>query len=308
MQTLHLAGYNVKYAANESAFLLKIAQQVPSILQAIKQEHQWLKQVVAEQEIDAVISDNRYGLHHPDIPCAIMTHQLQVLTGKGSIADGVIRSLHKSHLEKFSECWVVDIADAPGLSGKMGHPAKLPAHTRYLGLLSQAEKKSTENSKDLVVILSGPEPQRTILSQKLWQQAMQYEGRVVFVEGKADAPVPGNIPAHITHHQLLTKDTLQNALNSAQLVICRSGYSTLMDLVKLQKKAILIPTPGQTEQEYLGKELQQQGAFISLPQKTFDLQEALSQASSFPFKQLQFSGAFDIHKKVLDNWLETIGR
>lgn len=299
---LHLDGYNVSYTQNANTFMLKIMQQVPSILRVIKEEYKWLKKIVAEHNIDAVISDNRYGLYHTNIPCVIMTHQLQVLSGKGWLVDELVRRVHSNYLEKFDECWVVDVPEQPGLAGKLSHPDKLPANCKYMGLLSQLQPTQEDKNGYLLVLLSGPEPQRGMLSATLWAKLSDYNGRVVFVEGNKDAVEPTSIPGHITYYKLLTHDRLEATLNGADLVICRSGYSTVMDLVRLRKKAILIPTPGQTEQQYLAENLQERNWFMTKPQSSFNLHTALSTAEGFPFLN-DLSDTFDDYKVVLNSWL-----
>src|SRR5690606_31575289 len=101
-------------------------------------------------------------------------------------------------------------------------------------------------------------------------------------------------------------DALSGAISGADIVICRSGYSTLMDLVKLDKQAILIPTPGQTEQEYLAKELYRQNLFVSATQRSFHLANALGEAGNFPFGEVQFENAFEIFRPAVDGWLNEV--
>lgn len=303
---VHLNGYNISYAKQGNMFMAAIAGQVPKVMRAIGQEHEWLKKIVAEHSIDAVISDNRYGLHHAAIPCAIMTHQLQVMSGMGAWVDNMLRKLHYHYLQKFNTCWVVDVPDAPGLAGALSHPATLPHNATYVGLLSQIPISNNVSKDYLLVLLSGPEPQRTLLSRQLWAQLQSYKGQVVFAEGKADADAPAHIPAHIRHYPILTKDNLETILQGAAMVICRSGYSTIMDLVKLQKKAILIPTPGQTEQEYLAKQLQQQGIYPYLSQTDFEINKAMAIAAQFPYQPLGTTAAYEMHMRVLDNWLQNL--
>lgn len=303
INTIHLEGYNVRYASSGFMFMPAIASQLPGLLQAIKQEHSWLEGVVNEHRIDAVISDNRYGLYHKDIPCVIMTHQLQVMSGMGSIADKAMRIIHYKYLDKFSECWVVDAQEANGLAGKLSHPAVLPERCSYIGLLSQIQDIKPVDKGYLLVLLSGPEPQRTILSDKIWEQIQDYDGQVIFAEGSNSAIAKTNIPAHITYYKQLIKDELEQTLSGANIIICRSGYSTLMDLVKLNKKAILIPTPGQTEQEYLAQHLEEQGIFLCMTQSKFNLHKAIQYAKRFPFSDTDFQMSFDVFQVVLDKWL-----
>lgn len=304
--TIHLNGYNVNYSRYGSAFMLAIAKQVPTILRTIREEHNWLNEAVKTHSVDAVISDNRYGLYHSDIPCVIMTHQLSPISGMGSMADKMVRKLHYRMLERFNRCWIVDIPNTPCLAGKLSHPSVLPHNAEYIGLLSQAELKNVSSSKHLLVLLSGPEPQRTLLADKLWGQVKNHKGNVVFVEGTENVTVRGGIPQHITYHKRISGDTLAQAISAADMVICRSGYSTIMDLVKLNKKAILIPTSGQTEQEYLGRTLYQEGMFISKQQQSFNLDEALAEAERFTFSHIKVDNAYIIFLPVVDKWLHDI--
>jgi UDP-N-acetylglucosamine transferase subunit ALG13 len=304
IETIDRTGYEVRYSKHRHGFMFTLFSQLPRLLKTIKEEHDWLQQTVDNQKIDGIISDNRYGLYHDRVPAVFMTHQVLAQTGLGSMADNLLRGLHFKRIQKFDECWIIDIADNPNLSGKLGHPRKIPANATYIGLLSQIQAGQI-SEKYLLVLLSGPEPQRTILSDILWKQVKDYNGKVVFIEGSTKANRI-NIPSHVTYYARVTKETLQPVLEQAELVICRSGYSTLMDLAVLAKKAILIPTPGQTEQEYLGKELHNAGVFYNSAQKNFNLNASLKAAEQFPFKQLHFANGFHHYKTILDKWLNSI--
>jgi predicted glycosyltransferase len=306
IETIYLEGYNVRYAASGSMFMPTIIKQIPSLLHTIRKENAWLEETVRQHKIDLVISDNRYGLYHDTVPSVIITHQLNIITGFGSIADDMLRRLHYRFLNRFNNVWVVDMPGAPGLAGQLSHPKQLPDNTQYIGLLSQVEIKETTGEKYLLVLLSGPEPQRTLLADKLWQQVLLYNGKIIFVEGSDEVAAKQDIPPHITYHKRLSGDALAAAISGADMVICRSGYSTLMDLVKLDKKAILIPTPGQTEQGYLGRTLYKNGVFISKPQKSFKLADALAEAEQFPFRKMQFGNMFAQFTNVADSWLKNI--
>lgn len=308
IETRHLDGYDVRYSSSQSAFLLTLLSQIPRLLGVIRKEREWLKQLAAAEKIDGIISDNRYGLYHPDIPSVIITHQLQIQTGMGSFADDLLRSQHYSFLNRFERVWVADMKGPVNLGGKLSHPASLPGNTEYLGLLSQLEPVATqEESNEVLILLSGPEPQRSILSKQLWQQACAMEGqRFVFVEGSDDAEGPATIPAHIQYHKRLVQEELQPLMQRAGTVVCRSGYSTLMDLVALQKKAILIPTPGQTEQEYLARQLAERGIFLTSDQKGFELADMIAQASAFNNSTNGLSGAHHSYAPVIDGWLQRV--
>lgn len=303
---LSLEGYNVHYAKNGGAFMLSMLSQVPHILKAIRKEYDWLQHVQKEYCFDGIISDNRYGLHHRQVPSVIMTHQLQVQTSMGRGSDFMFRAMHYRMLQRFKECWVVDVPGTPNLGGLLSHPGRSPRNSRYIGPLSQLEPVAIDTQpveQHLLILLSGPEPQRTILSQLLWAEALAYRGNVVFVEGSDEGPHPSYIPAHISYYRRITRTALQPLLANAAMVVCRSGYSTLMDITRMGKKAILIPTPGQTEQEYLGRYLHDAGVHYTSRQDGFRLMPAIEAAAAFPYQSVALADSYDIYKKTLDNWV-----
>lgn len=309
IETIHLDGYGVRYASTAGRLKLALLQQIPRLLTAISREQAWLQQLTTEQHFDGIISDNRYGLFHPSIPAVFITHQLQVQTGFGDLADNWLRQLHYRYIRRFDTCWVVDTPGTPNLAGRLSHPDRLPPQTHYLGLLSQLERPQLSRNtpgKILLVLLSGPEPQRSILSAILWQQCSQYHGTVVFVEGSDSAPERIAGRPGMQWKRYVTRETLQPMLENASLVICRSGYSTLMDLVIMRLKAILIPTPGQTEQEYLGRYLHRLGIFYCASQTDFNLTASLEAADKFPFHSTLPDGCCDRYQPVVAAWIDNI--
>lgn len=305
IETIHIDGYDVRYNNSGKGLIFSILKQAPGILKTIKREHAWLDELVKEGRFDGVISDNRYGLYLSRIPSVIMTHQLEVQTGLGQLADNIFRRQHYRMLGHFEEIWVPDVAGEPNISGKLGHPRKLLPNMHYIGCLSQLEKSKTDLQEDgsLLVLLSGVEPQRSILSKQLWKEVCEYNSKVVFVEGTKDSKGPETIPDHITYLKQVTKDQLVPIMQKASMVIARSGYSTIMDLVLMNKKAILIPTPGQTEQEYLGEHLYKQGVFYCAMQKGFDLKNSLKEIERFHFSRFSIENAYNQYRQVIENWL-----
>jgi hypothetical protein len=307
---IYLDGYNITYSKWNKWGQIGLLSQLRGIYNTISREHKWLMQLSDNMQLDGVISDNRYGLHHPAIPSVIMTHQLLVQSGAGAFTDRLIQKLHYKYLGHFHATWVVDIPGVPNLAGKLSHPAILPKQTKYTGPLSRFENAANIGdvpiSGHLLILLSGPEPQRSILSKLLWKQALHYNGKVIFIEGSDSAVSPSTIPSHIAYYKRLTDETLAPLLQDAGMIICRSGYSTLMDLAALRKKAMLIPTPGQTEQEYLGKYLQEQGMFYCCKQQGFDLNRSLKDASQFPYHFPELSTAYNNYKTVIDEWIQTL--
>lgn len=308
IETIQLNGYNVTYPTNGLLFIPNLLKQLPRLLKTIKYENEWLNILLAERKIDAVISDNRYGLHNDNIPCVMMTHQVLAKTAMGAFADDLLSKIHYKHIKKYDECWVIDVAGKPNLSGTLAHPHKMPENAKFIGLLSQIAEETVPvtTEEHLLILLSGPEPQRTLLSNILWEQAQILNRRIVFVEGSNTTPSRTNIPPHIQYHKQITKETLLPLVKAAEIVICRSGYSTLMDLVALDKKAILIPTPGQTEQEYLGKYLHHEGVFYNVHQTDFNLEKTLNASATFPFRKLDLKEGLHQYKGIVKEWLQKI--
>lgn len=313
LSVLDLPGYNVRYSRNRNTLLLKILSQLPRIHRSIRSEKKWLAATIETHKIDAVISDNRYGLYHAGVPCVIMTHQLQVLSGSGWPFDALLRKIHYRYLQKFKECWIVDVPDTErNLSGIMGHPAVLPKiRTRYLGLLSQFKPqlpRTVRPEPEVLILLSGAEPQREILAGQLWKKALSSDYPIVFIAGSEDADTPEWIPEHVHFYNRISGAVLAQELMYADYVICRSGYSSIMDLVALGKRAILIPTPGQTEQEYLAKHMQSLGLFPEARQHKFDIDTSVLNAGLFSYLSYDFSEAFSMHKRMLQEWIQSISK
>jgi uncharacterized protein (TIGR00661 family) len=311
IETLFLEGYNVRYAKKKIGLVPRLIAQIPRLKKRIKKEHLWLQEAIKTHKLDCVLSDNRYGLYSNHIPCIIITHQLQILSGYSNYIDKFLLKIHYKFIERFNQCWVVDIANDNGLSGNLAHPPVMPKiKTEYIGLLSQCAnqpiKKGGKTEAIILILLSGAEPQRSILSDSLWKKAVKSDKHIIFVEGNENAVTPTTIPNHISYHKRLSANNLITAINESSIVICRSGYSSLMDLVAMNKKAILIPTPGQTEQEYLAKLMHQKKFFMAAQQHKFDIQTSLLNAAIFGFTKMPFENAFDLHKQCINQWLNEI--
>lgn len=286
LQFLNLKGYGIKYGKNRWETIGKMALQIPQIIEAMDEEHNWLHTAIDEHRIDAVISDNRYGLFNEGITSVFITHQLLIKTSAGDTADSWLQKLNYEYVNAFNYCWVPDAEGDNNLAGTLSHPKKLPTiPVQYIGALSRFEKEEKDKiKKHLLLILSGPEPQRTILEETMVLEAANYKGSVLLIRG-----LPGNedsikTPENITAVNHLPAKDLQQAIEESSMVISRCGYSTVMDLMILQKESILIPTPGQTEQEYLAEHLMKGCRALCIPQEKFRLKGALELASTFPYR------------------------
>jgi len=305
MQFLELRGFRISLSRNRAGFSFHIISQLPKIIATIYHERRWLKAAIKKHEFDAVISDNRPGLYHRSIPCTYITHQLFIKTNNRLTA-WLAQKIHYHFINKFDRCWVPDMAGEQNLAGALSHPEKLPrVPIQYIGPLSRFQKSDQQKKYALAVLLSGPEPQRTILEEIIRTELKNYTEPVLLIRGlpgNKETIVGFNPNVEIENH--LNAAELNEALLAAELVICRSGYSTVMDLVLLQQKAILIPTPAQTEQEYLADNLKEKKIFYSCTQEDFNFSEALKQAAAFPF--LSFETNNELYKTAVDELVNNL--
>jgi uncharacterized protein (TIGR00661 family) len=284
LEFIETEGYNIRY---KGGVFLKwgLLFRLPFLLRRIKLEHAWLDNLLQHRNIDAIISDNRYGFYHGTCYNVFITHQLQIQSGIGfsKIVDRYInRKILKwtySFIEKFSSCWIPDFDAELSIAGILSHPYQLPSiPVKYIGILSRffpSEKNMQSNS--LLILLSGPEPQRTEFENILLNQLANTSINTVVVRGLpgSDFPPPP-VRENIQIRNHLHSKALMELINNSEFIIARSGYSTIMDLLAMKKNAILVPTPGQTEQEYLGHYLHNKKWMYSVDQKNFNLQEALN--------------------------------
>ncbi len=300
---LPLMGYRMRFSRKKFFLPFKIFSQFPKILFTIYKEHQWLKKMVMQHKIDAVISDNRFGMYHPKIPSVYITHQLLIKTGN-TFTEKIAQRFHYHFIKKYTECWVPDF-EINGLAGELSHPKKLPGKIKYLGALSRFELNTSVKKYDLLISISGPEPQRTIFEKQILKDLKSYGGKVLFIRGLPEnnkVIKSENTSVEISNH--LSAEKLNEAILQSDIIVSRCGYTTIMDLIKLQKKAILIPTPGQTEQEYLAKYVVENKLFYTVTQKDFVLQHSLQQAATFPFITTEYN--MELYKKVVSQFVQSL--
>lgn len=305
---LQLEGYHARYAASAAGLVWQMLLQAPRFLQIIKKEHAWLKKMVAEYHFDAVISDNRFGLYHKKIPSVFITHQLTIKSPLGKWSERLIQKRNYSYINQFTECWIPDEM-RNGLAGTLSHPGKMPGiPSNYIGSLSRFNyyvEENKENNNHLLFILSGPEPQRSLLEDKIIHEIAHYNGTATIVRGlpSEKSLLPSTNMIRFYNH--LTAEELQKEISKAAYVISRSGYSTVMDMAALQKKTILIPTPGQTEQEYLARYLTERKMALCISQKNFSLLTALAEATAFSYQPFPVNNRETL-KETISSFIQSL--
>jgi len=291
---LNLRGYRIKYAKRGFMLPIVLLTQVPKIIYSIINEYRWLKKAQEEFKFDLIISDNRFGFYHKKVPSVFITHQLNVQTPFEWSTRWFQKMLY-AWLKKFTACWIPDIKDPNNLSGILSNPPHKPTIPLwYMGCLSRlmeaANNKAITNnySKVFLGILSGPEPQRTLIEDLLWTSGNKLNIKFVMIAGTPTNKEAYQQNNNATLYPHLAARELAQQIRAAEFIICRGGYTTLMELIPFNKKLILIPTPGQTEQMYLGNLWQEKNWALCFNQENFNLKVALEEASRFNFVQAPF--------------------
>ena len=300
LEYLTIPGYAMDYPRKGRYFLFHMIRRLPRLLAAIRREHRWLRLAQQAHRWDLIISDNRYGFRHPDVPSIFITHQINIRTEISRGADLLVKKLNHALINRFDTCWIPDAKEAPGLAGMLSH-GQIPSRARYIGPLSRFNPQPAHRRSGLLIMLSGPEPQRSLIESRIFNELKNYNGKVTLFRGLPEAK---EIPASAHHHRVinhLPAEALGRCLAEAELVICRAGYSSVMDLVSTGTPAVLIPTPGQTEQEYLARHLEKAGYFPYLSQETFTLDAALRLAKTFNYRSDKPD--FQAHLRVLEEVL-----
>lgn len=247
LQKISVPAYDIKYSSFFPVWF-KLLLDAPRIHSIIKREKKLIESIISDYKINLIISDNRFGLYSKKIHSIFITHQLFIKT---PFANSFLQHINKKYILNFNEVWVPDFEDTEkNLSGQLSHGIQFHNNIKYIGPQSRLNKgTSTTTRFDFLILLSGPEPQQTILRNALVKKAALYPDlKFALVCPEKIQHGSKNIIPFISPATLI----LSELISGSKKIICRSGYSTLMDLHALNKKEIvLIPTPGQTEQEYL---------------------------------------------------------
>lgn len=275
VEYLELPSYNISYGKNLKWSLFR---KIFSIRAAAKKERKILQQYLANHPVVGLISDNRFGIYSKQIPSAYITHQINVLSG---ILTPITSFFHQRIIKKFHECWIPDNPNSL-LSGKLSMSNR-KLNQKYIGILSRFEKKELEKEIDILIVLSGPEPNRTYLEQKMTSTFQNTKKNVWLVRGIVEGKQIIKEVGNLKIVNFMLSEELEKTLNQSRRVICRSGYSSVMDLITLNKKALLIPTKGQNEQEYLAKYLKEKGYFSFVKEEDFT-HESLETMDDFDYQ------------------------
>jgi len=311
IETINFPCLTIRLPGKKSQ-VFSLIMQLPIFLFQIIREHRFLKKLIRQRHIDIVISDNCYGLWNRSIYSVFITHQLHIRLPSGiRFLEGFVNQVNTFLIRKFDECWVPDVAEHNGFAGKLSHTSKAIPNIHYVGVLSRfmtmgraQVHRNKKAGKKLLFIISGPEKQRSdfenIIREELHHLPEGWDFTVIrglpLTTGENDdlwLPHAGSRKLH----ELIVE---------ADAIVCRAGYSTIMDLLTLGRTAILVPTPGQTEQEYLASYLSKKRYFYACRQDQFKLRSVLSEFEEFKLHVPAFHANAGKLGIVLENLLTLI--
>ncbi len=301
LETIDFPDYGVRYSYRGRWLLVFLIIQLPRVIFRLFLEKVRTERIIGAEKIDMIFSDNRYGVYSRKVPCYLITHQLRYrlsrqLRGFEWISVWFNRLMFKN----FNRVFVPDVEDDNNLAGALAHSYEWQGNSKicYIGILSSIDQETVEEDIDLLVMISGPEPQRSIFEELFRQQIGTVPGRKIVVLGKPgeEPDWPETVDLSVFSH--LDRKTMQQTINRSRMIIARSGYSTIMELAALRKKALLIPTPGQTEQEYLAEHLQKMKWWYTTTQDQLNLVRDLQLAWQAKPPE-EFTGAVNNLARIL---------
>ena len=290
-----LPSTSVEYTKHKSLLKYKLLAQAPKFLKAMALEKERIQEIHQAEILSGIISDNRFGVRSKDVPSMYITHQLKVLSGKTSFLS---TTLHQQLIMKFNQCWVPDYR-SDGLAGELSKPKDRVESIKYIGPLSRFKRNPLEKKWDIVAVLSGPEPQRSLLEEKVLNNLALFSGKSIIIQGLMNDKQTQRQIGNTTITNFMLHKELRDTIEAGKLILSRSGYSSIMDLEALEARAFFIPTPGQYEQEYLAAHLQELGIANYSNQNTFNLDKLEKVNDYTGFKHKKTSNK-DFYKSLFD--------
>jgi len=275
-----VTAYGVRYARH-GLFMINIFWQLPRLLWVIGRESREAEKIHKRWPADVTLSDCRYGWRCSGVPAVFITHQINFqMPWTMKVLQPLVNLANLALLMRFNQIWVPDVES--GITGKLSAPGLLQKRVRWIGHLSRFRRRPLASAPryEVAAVLSGPEPQRSLLELKLRQQIEALQIPAVVVRGLPAARAYQQV-GKMEIYNYLDGDELLELMANARVVIARSGYSTIMDMMEAGCRAIFIPTPGQTEQLFLASQLTRQGIAYSQQQSRFSLAEALQSSRQF---------------------------
>lgn len=307
LEFVRFTGFRPKYSRGNSQ-VLQMMFSAPKALISFKKDHRFVENLIRNKKIDGLISDNRFGAFTKQIPSVFITHQLHIKVPKGWLFfKPLISSINLLYIRRFNSCWIPDNLDEPRLSGELSFPAFKGIKTHYIGKLSRFSQslQKLEKDIDILLLLSGPEPQRSLLEEKIIEQSANLQANLCLLRGLPHENTDSyRINKNLIAYNHADDQTFTALVQRSKTIVARAGYSSIMDLAALGRSAWLVPTPGQTEQIYLAAYLREKAWFKSIDQQDFNLVKILNASilKDIEFVEAERSKLFE----VIDNWADSL--
>ncbi|NEV94705.1 glycosyltransferase [Psychroflexus sp. YR1-1] len=267
LEVLELHSSQVTYSSFGFYFYLKLVLQGIGLQKRALMDEDLVEAYVDKHGVDLILSDHRFGAYSKKVRSVILCHQLQFKAGLFSYSSSYFNA---KQLNRFAEVWVPDTDTTPSLSGILSLSKQVNVPVKRIGVLSRFKTLELEEKIDYLAVISGPEPLRTQFEEKLIESFIKLTSKTcVIVRGVYNQDVLQNLPPHLSVYNHLKSRELNTLICSARIVICRSGYSSVMDMACLGKTVFFVPTPHQGEQEYLADRLEKQKIAPCSSQKKF---------------------------------------
>ncbi|NLO71068.1 MAG: glycosyltransferase [Porphyromonadaceae bacterium] len=256
LRSIESKSYPIKYSKGNTLIWVFLPF-IPKFFSGIEREHRWLKKLLKKEHFDQVISDNRFGLWNKKVHSTYISHQIMIKMPKPfKWFEPMIYKIHRQFIDRYDECWIPDYEENGGLSGDLSHKYPVPPNAKFIGMLSRFDKLvdvNPDTEYETMVILSGVEPQRTIFENTMLEKYKNLPQRTLIVRGLPAPEVQIEKIGQVDLISHVDDKKFAAILKGCKEIICRAGYSTVMDLevLRVLNKAQFFPTPGQTEQEYL---------------------------------------------------------
>ncbi|PMP74849.1 MAG: glycosyltransferase [Aciduliprofundum sp.] len=289
IRIIDLPDYPIEYSESRSSFLPKIIMKSPAIISSLFEEHDEFIRLHRREDFSLIISDNRYGIFAPGVPSFLITHQLRILNPHRIRFFETLSMMYNGYVGKYFDGILVPDFESNSLTGELSHGLRYMEKDKiyYVGPISIYRKKDVPKDIELLALISGPEPQRTIFENIVLREMEKTEKNYFVVLGRPESRMESeNVVSFVT------PEKLNDLINRSRYILSRSGYSTVMDLFYTGGKPIFVPTPAQPEQEYLAEYLSLRGISASMRQEEFNL-------SSVDVNGIRgFEGGYDLEKTI----------
>lgn len=285
LESIELKGFSPSFSGSDMP--LHLFMLLPRFIATMFREHKTLNKLIKLHHFDIILSDNRYGLWNKKVKSIIITHQVMIKAPVWlKFLEYILYLISRFLISRFDACWIPDYKEPPGLSGDLAHKYPLPENAIFIGPLTRLvnpgnNQKRFFGNENLTAIVSGPEPQRSIFEDILKKQMAGLNQNAIIISGKPESAKKAVIDGTLTILPHLSVEEMSSVIESSSVVICRSGYSSIMDLQAMGAKALFVPTPGQTEQIYLAELHQKTGTAMWQAQEKLNLETDIENALKY---------------------------